>query len=435
MMNKEIFDQLSPKEKSVAEKLNSTAQNMKVPQDFQWNLESQLMDAYKNRSQPNKGWFARLIVPVAWAFAAVLGFFLLNWTIRSLVLPEQVEVAASNTEIPFETQVRQGTICEGPLALAHGFEVSLTNEDKTAFLPVDKENTIDEERSFAWSADGGRLAVLGNNMGSGAIYIMDSTGRETGQFLSAAKAGYLRDADWSSDGRQMVLWSTQNISRLYLLNTLGHGLIEKKLDVMIIATPKFEPNGRHILFYGADASSTGLFLLAQEDFQPVLMPFAQGSNIFAFSPDGSLLAYMEYDREVGEARLSTQNLAKGEYRLLGTLPIPKGSGSSVPETANLNWSQDGTKLVFEFGRYAQDRAIYIANADGSGMIKVIDAAHAPSISADGNCVAYISNKQVFVLDLNKISLGSNFATPFMLADLPAGRGIADFRLDKLQWRP
>jgi Tol biopolymer transport system component len=124
-----------------------------------------------------------------------------------------------------------------------------------------------------------------------------------------------------------------------------------------------------------------------------------------------------------------------ETRSVTPLPdgpsIPKGSGSSIPDVANLSWSPDGTKLVFEFGRSAQDRVIYLANADGSGMTKVVDSAHAPAISADGNCLAYISNKHVFLIDL----ASSNSTTPLLLAELPTGRGTPDFRLDKLQWSP
>lgn len=117
--------------------------------------------------------------------------------------------------------------------------------------------------------------------------------------------------------------------------------------------------------------------------------------------------------------------------LPGSLPIPKG----FPDIANLSWSPDGTKLVFEFGGSASDRAIYLVYADGTGLVKLANSAHAPTISADGRCIAYISNKQVFLLDLTDISLTSTTGTPVLLADLPVGRSIADFRLDKLQWRP
>jgi len=158
----------------------------------------------------------------------------------------------------------------------------------------------------------------------------------------------------------------------------------------------------------------------------------EDESSFAWSPDGSQLAYIEMDRSLGEAHLILE--AAGNVKtMIATLPIPKGSGSALPEAANLSWSRDGKVLAFEFGRSATDRAIYLAHADGSGLVKAADEAHAPAISADGDCLAYISNKQVFLLDLRNISSTSNTTTPLLVTYLPVGRAIADFRLDRLQW--
>jgi Tol biopolymer transport system component len=101
----------------------------------------------------------------------------------------------------------------------------------------------------------------------------------------------------------------------------------------------------------------------------------------------------------------------------------------------LSWSADGKSLVFDFGRGANDRAIYLAHMDRTGLVKLADTAYAPAISADGKCLAYISDKQVFLLDLTGVSLTPTTITPVLLADLPTGRSIADYRLDKLQWKP
>ena len=149
---------------------------------------------------------------------------------------------------------------------------------------------------------------------------------------------------------------------------------------------------------------------------------------FAVSPDGTRLAYFLADRTLGEALLVVEDFSSGEKNVLATLPIPKGSGSSIPDIANLSWSQSGRLLAFEFGHGVGGRIIYLAYADGSGLVQLTDSGHAPAISADERCLAYTSNKQVFLLDLT-----STNTTPLFLADLPAGRSIADFRLDKLGW--
>jgi hypothetical protein len=139
------------------------------------------------------------------------------------------------------------------------------------------------------------------------------------------------------------------------------------------------------------------------------------------------------DRELVKARLIAEDFAAGSKVVLATLPILK-SGYSLPDSANLSWSPDGKSLIFDLGRGASDRAIYLAYADGTGLIKLADSAYAPTISADGRCLAYISSKQVFLMDLANTSMTAT-ATPVFLADLPAGRGIAGSPLDKLQWRP
>lgn len=346
------------------------------------------------------------------------------------------EPAAAVPEVSFEASVRQGDICPGPLTLAHGLDVFLTNEAKTGFVPVDTGNALDELRSFAWSADGERLAIVGNTTGSGRIYITDPTDGKVGYLLSGPEAGYLRDAAWSRDGKQFVIWSSQNIATLYLLNADGCGLVEKQLELQILGTPQFTPDGTSIVFYGADTSAAGLFQLNLESSQLTLLnPSVENESGFAFSPDGSFLSYMEFDRDEGEARLFTQDLRTDERKLLGMLPIPRNPGASLPEASNLRWSPDGTLLLFDLGQPAAGRSIYLARTDGAGLAQVANSAYAPTVSPDGRCLAYISDNQVFLLDLADAASASPTATPVLLADLPTGRSRAESRLDKLQWQP
>jgi hypothetical protein len=101
--------------------------------------------------------------------------------------------------------------------------------------------------------------------------------------------------------------------------------------------------------------------------------------------------------------------------------------------AHPGWAPDRRALTFEFGRGEADSAIYLAYLDRSGLVTVADSAHAPAISADARCLAYFSDKQVFLVDLKEIKAG--IPKPVLLAEPPAGPAIADFKLDKLQWKP
>jgi len=433
-MNKEIFDQLPVDEQTVASKLNATAEHMKIPQVFQWKLESQLMDAYKNNSKPKTNRFSKYITAAAWITAAALGLFLFAWTINSL--SQNSGAGTAVTEIPFDANVRQGGICAGPLAVAHNFSVALTNSGKTEFITLDPTQSIGELRSFAWSPNGKQLAVVGNTTGSGNIYLTDSTGTSLQPVLANSELGYLMGVAWSHDGKQLITWSLENNTVAYLMNIDGSSLSEIQLNMQIFATPQFTPDNTGIIFYGADSSSSGLFEYSLDGSQTRLISSqVEDESGFAWSSDASRLAYVEMDRESGEANLIVNEFTSGIKTILATLPIPKGSGSTIPEVANLNWSQDGSKLVFEFGKAASDRAIYLAYTDERDFIKVVDSAYAPTISADGMCLAYIKDRQVFLINISAISIGQISPAPLLVSDLPAGRSNGGFKMDMLQWNP
>ncbi len=434
-MNKDLLHQLPADEQPVASTLDAVAQEMHLSVAFQMDLETQLMDSYNKTMDPAPTWQAKIIPPLGWAIAAICAVVLLNWTIRSVVTDQP---AAGSTPIPavsFETTVRQGNLCAGPLAVAHGFAAFLSNDDKTGFITLDEGKTIGELRSVAWSPDGTRLALVGNTTGTGNIYFADTSGGDIGYLLHNSGLGYLRDASWSRDGKQLVAWSGQNNSVVFLLKADGTVPVEKQLEMHVLGTPQFTPDGEGIVFPGGDASTSGLFEVRLDGSQTRLISTrVEDESAFAFSPDGTRLAYVDMDRDNGGAIFMIQKLeTRAITTILGSLPIPKGSGSSIPEVANLSWSPDGKVITFEFGRGEADRAIYLAYLDGSGLVKVADSAHAPAISADGRCLAYITDKQVFLVDLAEIPSGT--PEPVLLAALPAGRAIADFKLDKLQWKP
>ena len=436
-MNKDVLDQIPADEQPVASKLTSLVEEMRPSESFQWELENQLKDK-ATKTQPAQSWLKKIMVPVGWGIAAIVGVILFNGVFRSLTPPLTPAAEPTATqEISFAESVRSGSICVGPLALGYGFSVFLTNPEKTGFVEVNTGNSIGELRSFTWSPDGQRLAMVGNTTGSGNIHITDPTGGKIEYLLSGSGVGYLMDAAWSRDGKRLVMWSSQNNRVLYLLNADGTGLVEKRLgNTQLLGTPQFWPDGSSVVFYGATSTSKGLFELILTDSEPALINASvEDERSYTFSPDGSKLAYLEYNRDLGEARLFTEDLKTRELLVIGSLPIPKIPGASLPETANLSWSADGKYLVFDFGRNAADRAIYLAQTDGTAMIEVVDDAYAPSVSADGRCLAYISNQQVFLLDLPAVVNNPTTATPVLLADLPAGRGTPNTQPDKLQWSP
>lgn len=428
-MNNDWLTQLTADEQPLAQELTNLATGMNMPAGFEAQLEHELMNTYSKKDQPTRGWmkFAR---PLGWALTALAGALMLTWGLRYASPIQPAAETVIEPKVPFALQVQQGDLCAGPLAVGHNFDISLSNTEKTGFIPVDSEQAIFELRSFTWSPDGKTLAVTSNTGGGGNVFLTDATAQTLTQVLEAGSMGYLMDVNWSHDGTQLVAWSSQNFTAVTLFNRDGTGLNTLELEQQLLATPQFGLNDQTLIFKGADATTAGLFEFNLKTGNTrVVSTRVEDSGGFAVSPDGKLLVFAAKDRTTGEMKLIREDLATNEQTTLGTLPIPTGSGSSLPEVANLVWSADGTRIAFEFGRDQAQRAIYLMQADGSGLTPLLNAAHTPAFSPDGQCLAYINaQKQVLVLSLADLTM-----PPLLLGDLPTGRAIASFKQDTLKW--
>lgn len=432
-MNNPLRNQISPEDQPMADHLTSTAQGMHISPNFQSNLETQLMNAHPSQHQRPSSWFSKAFTTLGWALAGFAGILFLSWAIRSLIPgPTPSQEILPTPEISLEANVRSGHICTASLALAHGFKVYLSSTNKTEFIRLDPQKTIGELRALAWSPDGQHLALVGNTTGHGNIFVTGATGDALQPVLPKSELGYLMEVVWSHDGKQFLTWSVANNSVIYLIEADGTGIEKITLNLYMASTPQFTPDGTRIILVGANSTVAGLLEVNLADRQTrVISRLVEDATGFAWSSDGSHLAYMEMDRELGEARLISEEFVTGNKITLTTFPIPKGSGSSLPTASNLSWAPDGSQVVFDFGRGANDRAIYLAYTDGTGIVKLAEAARTPALSADG-CLAYISRGQVFLMDLRGLTSPS-IPPSFGLADLPASSANADFRLDKLQW--
>ncbi len=107
----------------------------------------------------------------------------------------------------------------------------------------------------------------------------------------------------------------------------------------------------------------------------------------AWSPDGTQLAYVSYERRDGVAKpiVYSHNLATGRRIILAN---EKGSNSSPA------WSPDGKQLAVVLTRDGNSQ-IYKVNADGSGLSRLSNSSGIdtePTFSPDGKSVYFTSDR-------------------------------------------
>jgi Tol biopolymer transport system component len=435
-MNKDFTNQLPEEERAMARKLTAVAEEQQLSAAFQTRLEEQLIQAHRQKSSSRRVWPNSLLPALGWVMLAVVFVVFINWVVRS-VLPVESPVAPAalvveappDEEVPFALALQTGEICQGPLAAAQGFSVFLSEADKTVFEEIGAGEDIGELRSFVWSPDGQTLAVLGNTLGSGNIYLWNAEAAALQPLLPAGELGYLLGASWSWDGERLLVWAIDPNSRVFVFNRDGSGLTQIDLPLQAMETPQFSPDGGSLVFLGGGQDAFGLARVSLDDGSlEIISPLVENEGSFAWSPDGSRLAYFEKDRAAGEARLVVDS--QGSSITAASFVIPSASGAFIPISGSLSWTPDGSALTFTYGQYASDLTLYRVQADGSGVTDMTGPVIAPAISRDGRCLAYLSGKQVFLLDLAADDPG---AQPLLMVELPPGRRTANNRQMQLGW--
>jgi TolB protein len=121
--------------------------------------------------------------------------------------------------------------------------------------------------------------------------------------------------------------------------------------------------------------------------QQIALRSAEPIISLAWSPDGTQLAYVSYERRDGISKpiVYLQNLATGRRIILAN---EKGSNSSPA------WAPDGKQLAVVLTRDGNSQ-IYRVNADGTGLSRLSNSSGIdtePTFSPDGNFVYFTSDR-------------------------------------------
>ena len=239
----------------------------------------------------------------------------------------------------------------------------------------------------AWSHDGNRLLVpaslLPGERLTTATVTPDGRGYKRlpikDPTLSVACAG----GAWSPDDTQLACesWDDSRPSRngIYIRPSAGAGAPRR-----LTFNPRggdapgsYSPDGKHIVFarFDENGNSSGLFLInidgsRQHRITPAGL-IMQGGNTGDWSPRGNDIIFSRKFAVVGRGSIWVIRADGSRLRKVDVKGLPCGGsvGCHAPR-----WSPDGRKFVFA-ANSATASNIYIANADGSGLVQVTRDGH------------------------------------------------------------
>jgi serine/threonine protein kinase/tricorn protease-like protein len=250
----------------------------------------------------------------------------------------------------------------------------------------------------AWSPDGKFLVVAkyrpdqGAAADAGALVLLPLDGGEAHSFLPPAPGRWFLYPAYSPDGRALAFASCGGSTQasycdIWVVPLNAHFLPEgqprqlTRVDYFMVGVG-WSRDGRSVVYSAGTLAAQGYFLFRIDvaGGEPSRLEIAsQGATYPAVAPKADRLVFSRavYDPDIW--RLT----AGGK---------PEAFLVSSAVDANAQFSPDGRRVVFASGRSGEGIAMWLANADGSGVVQLThgpeDYHGSPRWSPDGRWVAY-----------------------------------------------
>jgi dipeptidyl aminopeptidase/acylaminoacyl peptidase len=220
-----------------------------------------------------------------------------------------------------------------------------------------------------WSRDGSRVA-FGSTTRNGAdrdIWVMDPADPASRRMVMQNTGGGWGVADWSPDGRSLVVseYESVNRSHLWLVDLAGGertALTPRGADSVAYGGAEFAPDGR-TLYLTTDAGAE-FQRLARMDLQTrrvtaLTADIPWDVDEFDVSPDGATVAFVT--NEEGISRLYLLDTASGRHRAVESVPVGVIGG--------IEWHPQGRELGFSMNSARSPTDAYSVDAQTGALTR------------------------------------------------------------------
>lgn len=258
--------------------------------------------------------------------------------------------------------------------------------------------------TFSWSPDGAWIVYASSEDGDSDLYAIDVEGTTKIKLTDTPDDEWL--PSWSPDGRYIAYGvKTPDTAYILDLETMETKQIFEIMELSQGWLDQFtwSPDS-NILTYTA-LSGNGYVIwdifghIASDDFKSIgrFVPHL-GRTIGAlnWSPSGDSFVYSGEVKAFGDIGLFiTASRSRSEQRLLTV--SPKGTNQS--KLFNIDWSPDGTTLVYSITNENRTSDIYRIDPDGENLTRLTENTYSPCEcsgylspvwSPDGSKIAYLS---------------------------------------------
>jgi len=214
----------------------------------------------------------------------------------------------------------------------------------------------------SWAKD--RIAFSSEVRGSKVsdIFTVSPDGADIRQITKGP--GHNGTPSISRDGKRVVFASTRRGEKyqLYTMNADGSKVTRLTKDQTIAYfNPQFSPDGKRIVYYTDKGDGKDQICVMNSDgSNETLLTANIGHNIYpGWSPDGKRIIFSSSKRDGDSSGfVYTMNADGSGLRKLGNI-----------KSFFARFSPDGKKIAYIAGRFPETQ-IYVANADGSGAVKI-----------------------------------------------------------------